>query len=253
LVTKTEGSKLVDWKPTSLRLSAFVEPHKAIDINGWWQAVVGDIPSSIAAQPRTNENHVEGPFGDANMILETQIGRIDWYYSVSIDPLNIVTTVPVLGSFDEQALIFRDAMVKWFKLQDTETYNRLAFGTELIFQVQSSREAYELLDQILPVDIDVENSSDFLYQINRKRPTTTSIENLVINRLMKWSAFRVQQTIASRFGIQPRADELYACRLELDINTFPEYSGYLPSEKTPDLLDEFITLSKEIISRGDVK
>ncbi len=46
--------------------------------------------------------------------------------------------------------------------------------------------------------------------------------------------------------------ESRACRLELDINTVPESTVEIASNKTAELLREFQALASEIAERGDV-
>ena len=104
--------------------------------------------------------------------------------------------------------------------------------------------------------MDLEHSSDFLYQINRARDSTTGIADLKINRLSKWSvaAIRTGGIILEPAGItyQQTPQAIFACRLELDVNTQPEGPDPLPRTQTTSVLTELIDLGREIIAEGDI-
>ncbi len=106
------------------------------------------------------------------------------------------------------------------------------------------------------VVIDPDGSSDLFYQINRPRPSATPIEGLRINRLTKWSvqiAQRLTVTLGPDGVVARTIGEEQACRLELDINTAPTFSGMLPVEHLEQLLREMIDLGREIAQQGDVR
>ncbi|MDQ7034545.1 MAG: hypothetical protein Q9P01_06835 [Anaerolineae bacterium] len=118
----------------------------------------------------------------------------------------------------------------------------------------STEAGYEKLTELLPFKIDAENSSDFFYQINRRRNSNT-ISNLELNRLSKWSVLKLQTALirtdiaANQLITLPEA---YACRLELDINTIQNFEGELDQDKLSDLFYELINLGKEIATKGDI-
>jgi hypothetical protein len=90
----------------------------------------------------------------------------------------------------------------------------------------------------------------FLYQINRPRNSTT-IRELAVNRLSKWSVGKFQTFVASETGIAV-SEPSFTLRLETDINSSPEHTQPLPWAEVPALLREFIGLTVEITERGDV-
>jgi len=77
-----------------------------------------------------------------------------------------------------------------------------------------------------------------------------------MNRLSKWSvqvAQRVTVTV-DQGGIAGQAfGEEVACRLELDINTSPDFSEVLPRQQLGPLLHELTELGREVAQKGDVK
>ena len=122
--------------------------------------------------------------------------------------------------------------------------------------VADVQEGYRQLSAYLPFNINTENASDFMYQINRAR-ASDSVHNLNINRLSKWSVSAIFWGKARFFKGLATADyhpgpHVFSCRLELDINTVVELESELKREDLPKLLQEFTELSKEIAHEGDI-
>lgn len=181
---------------------------------------------------------------------------MDWLYTA--DLRKIETGLPTVGSFPDAVSKFQQLMYRW--LSECPPITRLAFGTILLQSVGSRIEGYERIAKHLPfVKLDGENSSEFAYQINRPR-ASNNINALQINRLSKWSVMAMQHirfeilvgqgTVAQQ---APLGEGKSACRLELDINTSPAFSGELPKEWVLPIFDELIALGKEIAERGDVQ
>lgn len=145
-------------------------------------------------------------------------------------------------------------MYKWLTSVGVPEIKRIAFGSTLLLPANNKESAYRQLSILLPhVRIDIENSSDFLYQINR--PINSRIEpDLVINRLSKWSAARTMG-VGLIFDARPEVitdtKEHVACRLELDINTSQYYAKTLSKEQLPEILLELIESAEKIAAEGD--
>lgn len=125
---------------------------------------------------------------------------------------------------------------------------------------KSLKDSYNRLSYYLPFDLD-EDSSDFLYQINRPRKIS-SVESFEcsVNRLSKWSASKWSVSLFAGSGSDPSQLTQYitkptqfAVRLELDINTAADFVGELDSEKLPHIFRELVELGKEIANKGDIK
>ena len=160
---------------------------------------------------------------------------------------------PAIGMLTESVDLFLKSMLKW--LETAPPIQRLAFGAVLIKPVNSSKEGYEQVSSYLPFDLD-EHSSDFLYQINRPRKSAcVETFDLSINRLSKWSV-----SLLASFAFDPSKQEQYitrpprfSIRLELDVNTTPDFSEEVSSENLPHVFRELVELGKEIASEGDIK
>jgi hypothetical protein len=129
----------------------------------------------------------------------------------------------------------------------------------MLQRVDSHTAGYQLVAKYLPsVDVDPE-TSDFLFQLNRPRKSTT-LSGLKINRLAKWSVAKIQGVHLQMQGASAesgnlitgvKTSELFACRLELDINTDAGWKDTLPAESATSILGELVGLAIEIASKGD--
>ena len=107
------------------------------------------------------------------------------------------------------------------------------------------------MNDLLPhVQLDPAGSSDFMYRINRRRQCKSGISSLAINRLSTWSVARIQDITMEAHRTVPGPSS-YVCRLELDINTAPEFKSALRKSSLTKLTDELIRLANEIASEGD--
>lgn len=246
---------LSDWRTESLRLSVFV--IDAIDSanKNFWEALTGNPPDEVRARPRQQSVKEEGPLLNGWLSVEATSNRIDW--RLSHNPKNPFHELPVVGPYDSLQGEFHELMQGWF-FHCPPIY-RLAYGAVPLFPAKDLTDAYTMLSDLLPaIKIDWVNTSDFLYRINRRRASRGSIEGLEINRLSIWSATRVygvnvdmspheQQTLK----VTKLVDNS-VCRLELDINTAPEFRQKLDKNVTSQIFDELVNLGNEIASEGDV-
>ena len=149
-------------------------------------------------------------------------------------------------------------MTSW--LEASPALQRLAFGSVFMQLVTDQPTGYRRLAAYLPrIELDPENSSDFSYTINRPKPSTTRISDLVINRLSKWTVLQlrtVEVHISTVEGVSPETivppGDLFACRLEVDVSTSAQYQGELPHDRLPSLYAELVSLSDEIAAEGDI-
>jgi hypothetical protein len=232
------------WLVELTRVTAFPSPGAQIDGPKWWLSIVGEHPESQLILPKKGTSREEGPFGTGRLILETQPTRIDW----------VLAKAPDEDSLGEPSAVFKqftELVTRWFEL--CGPLQRLAFGSMLSLPVNSRPEGYDKLRSFLKgVELDPENSSDFLYQINRPRMFDAGGFQIKINRLSKWSV-RLWQLRE----ISPVSDRLitsaHACSLELDLNTDGEFTEELPRESLKSILDLLIEFGLEISQRGDVQ
>lgn len=243
------------WLVETLRLTAFPSAGATVEPRDWWEHVVGEAPETRNIQPRINSVQEEGEFFGGRLILTVQPQRADWLFIPAFEPHFGAPDFAQLRPFPDSLAILRKLSSQW--LERSPLLQRLAFGAVLDIPTDSRPAGYRQLAQYLPsVQIDPEDSSDFLYQINRRRVSRIMPE-LSVNRLSKWSvatAKFLQVAVGDVPGrIEIPSEEYTLVRAELDINTAHEYRGTLPARLLPDLFEELIELGKEISTKGDAK
>ena len=200
----------------------------------------------------------EGAFEAGRLILETLPFRIDLRLIPSPELSATASGFATIGKFTEILARFAQVTNRWLSLDSCPEIERIAFGAVLFASVDSRESGYRQLAAYLPgVDIDPEHSSDFLYQINRPRESTTEISNLTINRLTKWSValifgggFLVGPT---QISYRETPQKHIACRVEFDMSTNVGRQEPLPRDGIPSILSEFMDGAKEIVIEGDIR
>ena len=107
------------------------------------------------------------------------------------------------------------------------------------------------------VQIDPENTYDFLHRINRRRPSAI-IDGLYLNRLCTWT---VLQRVRAVMQLDPargvsRSDPrrmFTGLNLEMDINTPADYREELPPGALADLENELLDSALKIARIGDAQ
>lgn len=234
-----------DWQTQLIRLTVFPSMEKDMEKLPGWETIVGNPPDQITQQPKTDILEELGEFGKGFLSHRVVPGRIDWNYLPLISDKKMTVALPEIGLFTEVLEEFKPLMIKW--LEQCDALFRIAFGADIFLPVDSHENAYKLLDNyIKSVKIDPE-TSDFYYQINRKRPSKKLGEQLMINRLSKWRAIKFKTEI-NKFEVA----ESFACVLGFDINNVPSEQTIIKKESLTDVFCELIDLGIEIASEGDI-
>ncbi len=245
------------WQAENLRLTVFLRPNDMIIEQSWWDDLFGDSPDATSALPKMKQKREEGRFDEGKLVLMVQPERIDWLFTVDKQELN-VEELPTIGPFPRSLERFSELMEKWLGLDTCPPIQRLAFGAILSLPVKDQEQGYRQISVYLPFTLDPENSSDFMYQINRPRGSSSGIAGLRINRLSKWSVattywLKSKLSLGLASAAHSSRTQLHSCRLELDVNTMPDFKGELTQEQLLPLYQELINLGKEIVENGDTK
>lgn len=244
------------WDAQVLRMTVFTPEVKLPNSEKWWKNLTGEEPDREIKQPKLPQVEYGGPFGNGQLRLTVTPARIDWHYLCEVDPSEGIEGVPTLGTFGEVNENFKEAMARW--IPSCPTAKRLAFGAILVMPTANREDGYELLGKFLH-DVNVDpQARDFLFRINRPRPSSTWKQGeLVINRISTWSVLWLRQ-----FGAVISDDNVhhtklhadrYGCRLELDINTSQDFDGVFNSDDLVKLFGELTELAVEFTAKGDVK
>ena len=245
-----------NWQTELLRSTVFVPDSVNLLNMKFWEELMGSPPEEAHSRPRQQSFREQGPFLQGLLIVEANRNRIDWklqrHPNKEYDNL-----MPTLGLYDALGNEFHQLMARWLPL--CPSTNRLAFGAVLLLPADTVPEACNMLSTFLPaVKIDCENTTDFLYRINRRRNSNCDIQALEINRVSTWSIANVSGiNIELGLGNQPlqkivKLTDDTICRLELDINTAPEFDNEIPAAIVPAIFDELGKLGNEIASQGDI-
>lgn len=244
------------WQAESLRLSAFPSPATAITEPTWWTDLLGEPPERKISRPKMGGQQEEGPLEIGKLRLVVQPTRVDWVFGAISPKEEEAETFPTIGPFPKTLDTFLRLMFGWFGLETCPSLKRLAFGAILFQPVDNRKAGYKQLSTYLhAVKLDPERSSDFTYQINRPRDSTSGVPGLRINRLSKWSVSLIQTvayTLETTSVSLVQGRELSVCRIELDINTTPDFQGELSREQLPGIFKELVDLGFEISEHGDI-
>ena len=253
------GCSLGDWHAEELRLSVFlidtIDPAK----EAFWESLLGTAPDEVTNRPHQRWVREEGPFLNGRLRVEASINRVDWRLLPAPGIDHPSGLPPVAGSYEVLEQGFRDLMLRWLA-DGSPSLHRLGYGSVLLLPAGSLPDACRKLNALLrKVDVEPENTYDFLYRINRRRSSNCGIDGLEINRISTWS---VAQIIETRVDVsaggerapkgirQPKPKSM--CRLELDINTIPEFDRALDKDVVPKIFIELVEAGNEIASEGDV-
>lgn len=237
------------WSLELIRVTAFPAADAVVTPDTWWKDLLGEESSTQTIQRVHLLRQEQGEMLGGLLTLTVRPGRIDWALS-SKPREEPPESFPAAGKFMEAAPQFLDLMTRWIS-SCPALLDRLALGLNAWTPAADHTEAYAVLGVMLPsVDVDPA-TTDLRYQVNRPRPSRLGIPNLRINRLMAWSAVRMEVISISGRTMSHHGLPLFACRVELDINTAPDFANHLPHEALPNLLRELWDLGAEILKEGE--
>ncbi len=245
-----------EWFAWTLRITVFPSPpDEEFDSSGWWLELMEAPPDTHVSKPAMRVLQDEGRFLDGELSLALSPGRIDLVLQQDKSKMFEEDTVPTLGAMDEALAPFVELGERLIALESFPCIKRLAFAPVFLLPVDSHVSGYSRLNDYLPcVELDGENSSDFLYRINRPRPSSTGIDGLVINRVAQWSVFLFRREIFAQKNPAEslvKMEPLYACKVGLDINTSAEFEEDLPRDRHMAILAELVQMAKELCVNGD--
>ena len=251
---KAELQPVSVWIAQVLRCTMFPCLDQQFDISGWWTELEGSPPEKQTSKPRVSLQAEEGPFRNGTLVLQRNPVGVDLRLQVLNKSPHNIDGIPAIGRFAEECPAFLDLVKKLFDTKGFPSINRIAFGAVLNLPVEDCEEGLRQLAPYLKnVTIDPLNSGDFIYRINRWKSSDTGISDLLINRLSTWNIPSYRTLTAMAGPDQSTMSEpLYACQLEIDINTSGKSKSALPPEKLVALLDELVSMGTKIVENGDI-
>ncbi len=122
------------------------------------------------------------------------------------------------------------------------TWGRVAFGAVCGARVADRIEGYAQLNERLDeVEVNGENSADFLYQVNKPVQVQCGTKSILLNRLYKWNVARIKF-----LGLTPETDtaeafpafmDVLVSQVTLDFNTSAEMATPLSGEDSLAVID----------------
>jgi len=251
-----ERPPLSAWQVESLRMTAFPSPAAQIEAEPrWWTYLVGEPSETQVTQRKQGIRREEGSFANGRLLLTIQPSRVDWLYRAEDDAESDREGPAMIGPLPESLMTFSQLMTRWLESRECPVTQRLAFGATLWQPVDDRQTGYRQLAAYLPgLQLSLEGATDFLYQINRARNSCSAIAGLRINRLSKWSVSfwaiaELPLVPETRLRVRQKGT---GCRLELDINTHPDFPDDLPQDQLGQIFNELVTLGQEIAREGDI-
>lgn len=243
------------WHVEMMRLTAFPAPRpravNAAEIaRTWWSKLFSEPYEQTTQDLRSGITRIQGKVNDAYMLVVENPVSFE-LRCLAGDPAKPTPEADALPHFAAAVESFQALAVRWLGLEDCPPLRRLAFGATLLIPVANQKIGNEILNKYLPHVAVHSQSSDFLYQINRRRPSS-ALRGLHLNRLSKWSIQEVQDLTISADGSVIQGPGVLACRLELDMNTVPSLDP-LPQNHFPNLFGELVELAGEIARDGDIQ
>ncbi len=244
----------MEWKCLELRLTAFPRNPFIEFTSGFWENVTLEKPEIHYLQPKKHILHEEGIYGENKLLLDFTPGRIDLKFSADFKNTPESEELATLGDVDSNLNVFSNLAYSMFKNNRFPEIKRLAFGIVLINPVESLEEGYKELKEILQdsIMIDFMDTSDFLFQLNKKIHHTLDGEDLILNKLrrysvQKWSFMQFVNDIQTNNFTNK---DLFATRIELDINSAAERIKAIRKESLGSLYNKLVELGNTIIA-GD--
>lgn len=240
------------WYVEQLRLTALYSDPSPVEELKIWQSITGAEPEDRQLQPRLRRVVESGAWNDGVLTISSMDLRSDLIYSASN---STESKEPILsaGEFRTALGIFQTAVEKW--IPTARPASRLAVGVVLFRAAETGESAYRILGTYLPaLGIDPVGSRDFLYRINRPRTIAVAGLSVKVNRVSSWSAmvWSVMEVRASEKGMEgKKSSPDFRVRLDLDINTDPEYNGAFDGDVARSVFGELTKLASEIVRDGD--
>lgn len=228
------------WHVESLRFTLIYSIENRPSINGLIEKITGSLPSNRTERPQENYLVEEGLWQENLLSIVSYPDRIDLLFSSNAAP-SAVPRLSNVGLIDDVVPIAASLLDNISFAEVT----RIAFGLILIHPEHDHAGAYQTLQKLLP-NVKIESDArEFLYQINlpfklKKHP------EIEINSLRKVSAivFKYFNVFEST---NKNIKELFASRIELDINTHQDFvlnSSYDIQDMMNGLIEEAVAIAE---------
>lgn len=247
-----------DWFVDSLRATFFsAAPPPTANTREWWRLVAGSSDADLVVNEGPPGNaSASGEVDNATALLQVvcQPNRIDLIYAIATQFGDDGVITQARNAFATSELAsFHERVKNW--LQGAPLCHRVALGCVARLETESKEASYAMLQRFLPaLAIDPVGSTDFQYQVNRPRTSTSIGAPLLLNRLSKWSAGIMRAKVSDAESTAPPrvASSRHYCKVELDINSAADNTTLFDQGALTSITSELFSLAAEILTKGEV-
>lgn len=233
------------WKADHLRVSLFSNLAWDTSLAKVFADVFGVDPESTSQKPSSGEATAAGNWSPGRVEIKQTINRIDCI----LQPLPPNSPeMPLLLDIGVLLPQFSSLLGKWAMGQQQEVV-RIALGCGALLEAEDVRSSYlKLRELVRVIDVDVERFRDMQFQVNLPIQSRVFPE-LILNRLTRWSAVKVQAGLITGGATQPfLARQFSVCAI--DFSTDGDRTIPLPNMEIGPLLEELSVEAVEILDGG---
>jgi len=241
------------WKVESLRLTVF---HQESDPpSGLWEQLMGSAPDSRDEKPKLGVSSERGSSTGNSLILQMQIGRLDWLIMPMTPPPNLhANEVASLLSVNDSIELLDKALLTTFSY--TRNPIRLALGVVLFEEGDDQKSCTRRIAEHIPGIRDaIIDTTDLIFQINRTR-RSKRVPHVTINRICNW---QVANVLGGNIYVTPTQGPQFQsnspkslAKVALDINTVAGQATAISTDNFRKLLGEFVELAHKVAVEGDI-
>lgn len=208
-----------DWRTDTVRFSFLGCTDEAAEAVTW-ERLTGNEPESVTSKKSLGTRHEEGSWGNGQLTVAVQSGRIDVFFSPT-QPQMMPKEPPSLGPLGPASEQLKNCILR-LKLPKAA---RLAIGAQISVLVKDSETSIQYLNKLSPYNEFSEGLTDVICQYNH--PKKLKHSGIEFNRLYKWTQARLQFV---QFAVGPDGQQTggglgvktqHILQLELDFNTAP--------------------------------
>lgn len=237
------------WKVSASRVTLFtIKPIVISDDINFLPKIFSGL--EVEEVKKSSEKLIVAIDDNARYELKIRPLRIDFTISIKEEVKFSPPSFNVLGTFDEFMEEYNGLFVDWLNLGEIPEVSRIAWGAILLNEVTDHKVGLEQLSRYLPLTINTDITKEFNLEVNLPQSSSV-IEDLPLNVISKWKILQAQLgLIGAESGSQMNFPDIFANRLELDINTDKEKSDELDKTKLVEILVELISYGKELQTKG---
>ena len=240
-----------DWQLESCRITVFLTKPLPSESRTWEAFVMEEPEVEVRSKSDPQSRYIAASphdLGTITLRVDGTMTKVDWFVG-SVRLHDSPPDDPIVGPLWENLPALEDFLRKWIR-SSQDSVQRVGLGLVLLGPSHDEKPAaYRCLAPFLPSIVLDPASSDFAYQINRPRASSTA--NVVVNRLSTWSVVRMLDVSLESDGRSLRPRSEFRRRTAIDVNTSPEFEAEFDPEAQSPLLMELFEAALEIARTGD--